>query len=65
MKMKEFGPPGGARVPGAPLDPPMAYQQESISVGYQPPACGPYAFHDEQVWTCRGRGRIPVQRGPS
>ena len=24
MKMKEFGPPGGARVPGAPpLDPPM------------------------------------------
>ena len=25
MKMKEFGPPVGARVPGAPLDPPMAY----------------------------------------
>ena len=24
MKMKEFGPPGGARVPGAPpLDPPL------------------------------------------
>ena len=23
MKMKEFGPPGGACVPGAPLDPPM------------------------------------------
>ena len=26
MKMKEFGPPGeGARVPGAPLDPPMDF----------------------------------------
>ena len=26
MKMKEFGPPGGARVPGAPpLDPPMMW----------------------------------------
>ena len=23
MKMKEFGPRGGARVPGAPLDPPL------------------------------------------
>ena len=23
MKMKEFGPPGGGRVPGPPLDPPM------------------------------------------
>ena len=27
MKMKEFGPPGGARVPGAPpLDPPMVWK---------------------------------------
>ena len=26
MKMKEFGPPGGGRVPGAlPLDPPMQH----------------------------------------
>ena len=24
MKLKEFGPPGGARVPGAPLDPPLS-----------------------------------------
>ena len=28
MKMKEFGPPGGARVPGTPpLDPPMVTVQ--------------------------------------
>ena len=30
MKMKEFGPPGGARVPGAPpLDPPMLLHEKS------------------------------------
>ena len=30
MKMKEFGPPGGARIPGAPpLDPPMPIYQET------------------------------------
>ena len=25
MKKKEFGPPGGSRVPGTPLDPPMYF----------------------------------------
>ena len=29
MKMKEFWPPGGARVPGAPLDPPLWYKIEN------------------------------------
>ena len=33
MKMKEFGPPGGARVPGAPpLDPPMPFSQYKLEI---------------------------------
>ena len=30
MKMKEFGPQGGARVPGAPLDPTMQWFQTVV-----------------------------------
>ena len=34
MKMKEFGPRGGARVPGAPLDPPcLNIHAENFSGG--------------------------------
>ena len=29
-------------------------QQENIPVGYIPPACYLYVFHNEQVWTCLG-----------
>ena len=39
MKMKEFGPPGGARVPGAPpLDPPMPIYH-SNKVNFSPNSC--------------------------
>ena len=29
-------------------------QQESIPAGCQSPACRPYVFHNEQIWTCPG-----------